>query len=193
MAAWRAAMSRALELGEEAGGRGDVPVGAVILGPADPASGECAVLGEGANERELTGDPTAHAEILAIRRAAAALRGAGSPGDERIHRRTADSGPFGPKLGVAREIGLQAPPVGWRLESCTLVVTLEPCTMCAGALVAARIGRLVFGAFDPKAGAVSSLWDVVRDPRINHRVDVSSGILAEESSELLRRFFGDRR
>lgn len=166
MSAWRAAMGRALELGAGAGAHGDVPVGAVVLGPVGSASGRSTVLGEGANERELTGDPTAHAEILAIRRAAEALRGA--PGDP-------------------------SAPEGWRLAGCTLVVTLEPCTMCAGALVAARIGRVVFGAFDPKAGAVSSLWDVVRDPRLNHRVDVVSGVMADEASALLRGFFEDRR
>jgi len=81
----------------------------------------------------------------------------------------------------------------WRLEGCDLVVTLEPCTMCAGALVAARVGRLVFGAFDDKAGAVGSLWDVVRDRRLNHRPEVAGGVLAERSAELLRRFFADQR
>ncbi len=152
--AWRSAMSRALALGDEAARRGDVPVGAVILAP------DGSVLAEAANERELTGDPTAHAEVRAIRRAARALRGGSD---------------------------------GWRLEGCTLVVTLEPCTMCAGAVVAARIGTLVFGAFDPKAGAVASLWDVVRDPRINHRVEVHSGVMAQEASTLLREFFTARR
>ncbi|MDN6625481.1 MAG: nucleoside deaminase, partial [Acidipropionibacterium jensenii] len=82
---------------------------------------------------------------------------------------------------------------GWRLSGCTLVVTLEPCTMCAGAIVAARVPRLVFGAFDPKAGAVASLWDVVRDPRLNHRVEVVSGVMATESAALLSGFFGERR
>ncbi|MGB2979140.1 MAG: nucleoside deaminase, partial [Propionicimonas sp.] len=103
-----------------------------------------------------TGDPTAHAEVLALRRAAEAL---GS----------------------------------WRLEGCTLVVTLEPCTMCAGALVLARVQRLVFGAFDPKAGAVASLWDVVRDPRLNHRVEVVGGIAAAECAQVLRAFFATQR
>ena len=105
---------------------------------------------------ELTGDPTAHAEVLAIRRAAEVM------GE-------------------------------WRLSGCTLVVTLEPCTMCAGALVAARVEQLVFGAFDEKAGAVASLWDVVRDPRLNHRPTVTSGVLAAECSQLLERFFEQRR
>ena len=108
------------------------------------------------NERELTGDPTAHAEVVAIRRAAEALG-------------------------------------QWRLTNCTLVVTLEPCTMCAGAIVASRIGHLVFGAFDEKAGAVSSLWDVVRDPRLNHRPTVTSGVLAHECGAFLESFFGERR
>jgi len=124
----------------------DVPIGAVVLDPA----GE--VLGRGHNERELHGDPTAHAEVVALREAAQA-RGE------------------------------------WRLDGCTLVVTLEPCTMCAGALVLARVERLVFGAFDEKAGAVGSLWDVVRDRRLNHRPEVVSGVLAEESTSLLLEFF----
>ncbi len=127
--------------------RPDVPVGAVVLDPAG------AVVAVAANERELTGDPTAHAEVLALRRAA-------------------------DRLGE------------WRLSGHTLVVTLEPCTMCAGALVLARIERLVFGAYDPKAGAVASLFDVVRDPRLPHRVDVRGGILADECGVVLRSFFG---
>ena len=139
-------MRQALALAALAAGEGDVPVGAVV---AD-ASGT--VIGTGRNTRERDADPTGHAEIVAIREAAAAL------GE-------------------------------WRLEGCTLVVTLEPCTMCAGALVAARVERLVFGAFDEKAGAVASLWDVVRDRRLNHRPEVVSGVLANESAELLRDFF----
>lgn len=147
---WDDAMRLALRAADAAGARPgspDVPVGAVVL----DAAGE--VVAVAANERELTGDPTAHAEILALRRAAAK------------HGR-------------------------WRLDEHTLVVTLEPCTMCAGALVLARVARLVFGAYDPKAGAVASLFDVVRDPRLNHRVDVRGGILAEECGERIRGFFG---
>jgi tRNA(adenine34) deaminase len=128
----------------------DVPVGAVLLGP------DGAVLAAGHNEREATGDPTAHAEVLALRRAAAAL-------------------------GT------------WRLEGCTLVVTLEPCTMCAGALVLGRVDRLVYGAEDPKAGAVGSLWDVVRDRRLNHRPEVLRGVLAQECGALLKDFFSSYR
>jgi tRNA(adenine34) deaminase len=124
----------------------DVPVGAVIYGP------DGVELAAAGNERELTGDPTAHAEIIALRRAAIIT---GS----------------------------------WRLTECTLVVTLEPCTMCAGALVLARISRLVFGAWEPKTGAVGSLWDVVRDRRLNHRPEVYAGILEDECSALLRDFF----
>lgn len=143
-------MRRALTEAAAAEAHGDVPIGAVVLGP------DGAVLAAAGNERELTGDPTAHAEVLAIRRAAVAL------GE-------------------------------WRLQGCTLVVTLEPCTMCAGAIVAARIDHLVFGAFDDKAGAVASLWDVVRDPRLNHRPTVTSGVLADECAEVLERFFSAKR
>ena len=143
-------MERALELARRAEQHGDVPVGAVVLGP------DGAVLSEAGNERELTGDPTAHAEVLALR-AASAVTGS------------------------------------WRLSGCTLVVTLEPCTMCAGALVLARVDRLVFGAYDPKAGAVASLFDVVRDPRLNHRVDVRGGVLEAECGALLQDFFRTHR
>lgn len=129
---------------------GDVPVGAVVLAP------DGVVVGRGHNLREGTGDPTAHAEVLALRSAAAAL-------------------------GT------------WRLEGCTLVVTLEPCTMCAGALVLARVSRLVMGAWDPKAGACGSTSDVVRDRRLNHTVEVVPEVLAEESGQLLRDFFAGRR
>ncbi|MFF9315996.1 tRNA adenosine(34) deaminase TadA [Streptomyces sp. NPDC014748] len=128
---------------------GDVPVGAVVL------SADGAVLGAGHNEREATGDPTAHAEVLAIRRAA-----------ERVGE--------------------------WRLSGCTLVVTLEPCTMCAGALVLSRVDRVVYGARDEKAGAAGSLWDVVRDRRLNHRPEVIEGVLAEECAALLTEFFRAR-
>jgi len=130
--------------------RGDVPVGAVVLSAAG------AVLARAHNEREAAHDPTAHAEVLALRRAAAAL---GS----------------------------------WQLTGATLVVTLEPCTMCAGALVLARVARLVFGAWDPKAGAVGSLWDVVRDRRLNHRPEVVAGVQADECGALLVDFFENRR
>jgi len=148
--AYAAAMRLALDEAALALRNGDVPVGAVVLDAAG------AVLGRGHNERETSADATAHAEVLALRRAGS----------------TAGS---------------------WRLTGCTLVVTLEPCTMCAGALVLARVDRLVYGAADPKAGAVGSLWDVVRDPRLNHRPEVRGGVLAEESTELLRSFFGRQR
>jgi tRNA(adenine34) deaminase len=128
----------------------DVPVGAVVLDP------DGAVIGRGRNRREADADPTAHAEVEALR---AAARGSGA----------------------------------WRLEGCTLVVTLEPCTMCAGAIGLARVERLVFGAFDDKAGAVGSLWDVLRDRRLNHRPEVVTGVLAEESAALLLRFFAEHR
>jgi tRNA(adenine34) deaminase len=141
-----AAMRAALDEARACLVSGDVPVGAVVV------SAEGAYVGRGRNERELAGDPTAHAEILALRTA-------------------------------ARTVG------SWRLEGCTLYVTLEPCTMCAGAAVLARVARVAYGAVDPKAGAAGSLWDVVRDPRLNHRPAVIGGLLAGESSELLRSFF----
>ena len=143
-------MAEALAEARLAPATGDVPVGALVIGP----DGE--VLGRGHNAREAGADPTAHAELLALREAAA-------------------------RLGR------------WRLEGCTLVSTLEPCTMCAGALVLARIRRLVFGAWDAQAGAAGSVRDVVRDRRLNHRVEVVGGVAAEECSALLRDFFAARR
>jgi tRNA(adenine34) deaminase len=136
--------------GPEAGRAQDVPVGAVILDEAGT------VFARGRNRREIDHDPTAHAEIVAIRQAAAAL-------------------------GT------------WRLTGLTLVVTLEPCTMCAGAVTVARLARVVYGAEDPKGGAVGSLWDVLRDTRLNHRPEVIGGVLAAECGDLLRDFFAARR
>jgi tRNA(adenine34) deaminase len=124
----------------------DVPVGAVVVGP------DGAAVGRGCNAREAAGDPTAHAEVIALRQAAATLG-------------------------------------RWRLDDCTLVVTLEPCLMCAGATVLARVPRLVLGAWDPKAGACGSQWDVVRDRRLNHRVEVVGGVREDACGELLRDFF----
>jgi tRNA(adenine34) deaminase len=124
----------------------DVPIGAIVI------DADSQVIGRGHNEREATGDPTAHAEILAIREA-------------------------------ARHVG------EWRLTGCTLVVTLEPCTMCAGAIVLSRLERLIFAAYDEKAGAVGSLWDVVRDRRLNHRPEVVGGVMADEAGARLRDFF----
>ena len=148
---WDAAMRLALVGARSALATGDVPVGAVVL------SADGTVVGAGHNEREAIGDPTAHAEVLAIRRAVAVV------GD------------------------------GWRLTGCTLVCTLEPCPMCAGALVAARVARLVFGAHDDKAGAVGSVWDVVRDRRVPARTEVVGGVLAPECGGLLDDFFARRR
>jgi tRNA(adenine34) deaminase len=147
---WGPAMREALAEARAAVATSDVPIGAVVLDPAGT------VIGRGRNRREADGDPTAHAEVLALREAS-------STRDE------------------------------WRLDGCTLVVTLEPCTMCAGATVLSRVQRLVFGAFDEKAGAVGSLWDVVRDRRLNHRPEVVSAVLAEESAALLLDFFAARR
>jgi tRNA(adenine34) deaminase len=143
-------MRRALELAARAADDGDVPVGAVVLDPTGAA------IGEGRNLREVEGDPTAHAEVVALREA-------------------------------ARHTG------SWRLEDCTLVVTLEPCPMCAGAAMLARISRIVLGAWDPKLGATGSVWDVVRDRRATHRIEVIGGVLEDEASRQLLDFFGDRR
>ncbi|MEV1169460.1 tRNA adenosine(34) deaminase TadA [Nonomuraea sp. NPDC049784] len=143
-------MRLALAEAVTAGARGEIPVGAVVLDPL----GE--VLSMAGNDRESSADPTAHAEVLALRQAA---------------------------MGRGQ----------WRLSGCTLVVTLEPCTMCAGAAVQARVDRIVYGAVDEKGGAVGSLWDVVRDRRLNHRPEVIMGMLADECSSVLKRFFATRR
>ncbi|MGN6474865.1 MAG: tRNA adenosine(34) deaminase TadA [Mycobacteriales bacterium] len=143
-------MRHALDEAKLADASGDVPIGAVIVDAAG------AVDGRGHNQREVHGDPTAHAEVIAIREAAATRK-------------------------------------SWRLDGLTLVVTLEPCTMCAGAAVLARLDRVVYGATDPKAGAVGSLWDVVRDRRLNHRPEVVNGVLADECGALLAGWFSDRR
>lgn len=127
-------------------GTGDVPVGALVLAP------DGSVIGRGHNEREAVGDPTAHAEVVAIRRAAASVG-------------------------------------AWRLTGCTLVVTLEPCAMCAGAIVLSRLERVVYGAVDEKGGAAGSLWDLLRDRRLNHRPEVVSGVLADECGARLTAFF----
>lgn len=145
-----AALQRALDLAVIAGEAGDVPVGAVVM----DASG--AVIGEGRNLREVTHDPTAHAEVVALRAAAES---------------------FG----------------SWNLEGCTLVVTLEPCLMCAGAILQARVSRVVFGAWDDKAGAAGSMYDVLRDRRLPYRAEVVGGVAEAEASALLRGFFEDRR
>ena len=150
MTAYDAPMRLALDEAALAVGHDDVPVGAVLLAP------DGSVLARAHNDREGSGDPTAHAEVLALRRAAAAQ------GE-------------------------------WRLEGCTLVVTLEPCTMCAGAIVLSRVARVVYGAVDEKAGAAGSLWDVLRDRRLNHRPEVVPGVLADECGQVLRDFFGVRR
>jgi tRNA(adenine34) deaminase len=147
---------------------GDVPVGAVVL------SADGAVLARARNEREATGDPTAHAEVLAIRRAAAAL---GAPS-------TAPGGRNGGRGTDRADRG-----AGWQLTGCTLLVTLEPCAMCAGAAVLSRLDRVVYGARDPKAGAAGSLWDLVRDRRLNHRPEVIPGVLDTPAAALLTRFF----
>jgi tRNA(adenine34) deaminase len=144
------AMREALLLAEHASGQGDIPVGAIVLDEAGQ------IIGRGHNTREQDHDPLGHAEIVALRDAAAHLG-------------------------------------NWRLDECTLVVTLEPCTMCAGAIVQSRIAHLVFGAFDSKAGAVGSLWDVVRDRRLPHRAQVTSGVLENDCAHMLSEFFQAQR
>lgn len=154
-------MGLALEEARRALATEDVPIGAVVLGP------DGGVLGSGRNQREELGDPTAHAELVAIREAAARLRERARQG------------------GGADD--------GWRLADCTLVVTLEPCAMCAGAIVLSRIPRVVFGAWDEKAGAAGSVFDVLRERRLNHWVEVYPGIREAECAVLLRDFFAAHR
>ena len=143
-------MNVALELAAECVAHGDVPVGALVL------DAEGVIIGRGRNQREELGDPTAHAEVIALREAA-------------LSRGT------------------------WRLDGCTLVVTLEPCTMCAGAIINARLARLVFGADEPRTGAVGSVFDVVRDRRLLHQPEVVAGVCADESAQLLKDFFATHR
>jgi tRNA(adenine34) deaminase len=143
-------MQEALAIAKKALATGDVPVGALVI------NRDGVVVGRGSNEREATNDPTAHAEIVAIRNAASRLQTS-------------------------------------RLDGCTLVVTMEPCAMCAGAIAQARIGHLIFGAWDEKAGAVGSVWDVIRDPRALYKMDVTAGVLQEECADLLKKFFKEQR
>lgn len=148
LASFEPAMRDAIAEAQAAGA--DVPIGAVVLDE------DGVVIGRGRNRREATGDPTAHAEVVALR-AAGQARGS------------------------------------WRLDGCSLVVTLEPCTMCAGAVLAARLARLVYGARDPRAGAAGSVWDVLHDPRLGQPVEVVGGVLADDCAALLRDFFDQRR
>jgi tRNA(adenine34) deaminase len=181
-------MRLALAEAERAGRGGDVPVGAVLLAPDGTT-----VLAAAHNEREATGDPTAHAEVLALRRGAPALGGGPAPGTSGGSGASRTSGASG-AAGVAgvSGAGRRSGTGEWRLSGCTLVVTLEPCTMCAGALVQSRVDRVVYGARDEKAGAAGSLWDVVRDRRLNHRPEVIEGVLAGECARLLTDFFRAR-
>jgi tRNA(adenine34) deaminase len=142
-------MREALLVAKSALATGDVPVGAIIVNK------DGVIVGKGFNEREANNDPTAHAEVVAIRNAAARLQNS-------------------------------------RLDGCTLIVTLEPCAMCAGAIAQSRISKLIFGAWDEKAGAVGSVWDVLRDPRSIFKVEVTSGVLEDECAELLKDFFSDK-
>jgi tRNA(adenine34) deaminase len=142
-------MRDAIAIASSATSTGDVPVGAIVINK------DGIVIGKGSNEREANNDPTAHAEIVAIRNAASRLQNS-------------------------------------RLDGCTLVVTLEPCAMCAGAIAQSRISRVIFGAWDEKAGAVGSVWDVLRDPRSIFKVEVTAGILEKECAALLKDFFSDK-
>jgi tRNA(adenine34) deaminase len=142
-------MQEAIAIAKSAVKTGDIPVGALVI------NRDGVVIGKGSNEREANSDPTAHAEVVAIRNAAARLQNS-------------------------------------RLDGCTLVVTLEPCAMCAGAIAQSRISSLIYGAWDEKAGAVGSVWDVLRDPRSIFKVDVSAGVLENECAQLLREFFSDK-
>lgn len=162
-------MHQALAEAARAEAAGDVPVGALVF----DADGE--LIARGHNTRESHGDPTGHAEVVAIRAAAEVLqaRAEAVAGTDIVARRTR--------------------PKDWRLTGCTLVVTLEPCPMCAGAIVLARVPRVAFGAWDPKAGAAGSLWDLLRDPRLNHRPEVFAGILEQQCREQLDSFFAGRR
>ncbi|MET7450346.1 nucleoside deaminase [Streptomyces sp. NPDC005574] len=179
-------MRLALAEAEQAGRGGDVPVGAVLLAPDGTT-----VLAAGHNEREATGDPTAHAEVLALRRGAAALGGGPGGGTSGVSGASGELGASAAS-GAAGVSGAGRRAGEWRLSGCTLVVTLEPCTMCAGALVQSRVDRVVYGARDEKAGAAGSLWDVVRDRRLNHRPEVIEGVLAGECARLLTDFFRAR-
>jgi tRNA(adenine34) deaminase len=166
-------MGRAIELATLAAAQGDVPVGALVLAP------DCTVLGEGYNHREIHGDPLAHAEMLAIRQAS--MSGMKLPDDPGIastaKRKTTRS--LAEANGVPR----------WNLSDMTLVVTLEPCPMCAGAALASHVGRIVFGAWDPKMGACGSVWDIPRDPHIGAMPEVIGGVREEECTALLNNFF----
>jgi tRNA(adenine34) deaminase len=142
-------MREALQIAGSALSTGDVPVGAIVVNK------DGVIVGKGFNEREANNDPTAHAEVVAIRSAASRLQ-------------------------------------NWRLDGCTLIVTLEPCAMCAGAIAQSRISKLIFGAWDEKAGAVGSVWDVLRDPRSIFKVEVTSGVLENECAALLKDFFSDK-
>jgi tRNA(adenine34) deaminase len=142
-------MREALVVAKSALSTGDVPVGAIVVNK------DGVIVGKGFNEREANNDPTAHAEVVAIRNAAARLQNS-------------------------------------RLDGCTLIVTLEPCAMCAGAIAQSRISKLVFGAWDEKAGAVGSVWDVLRDPRSIYKVEVTSGVLEDECAGLVKEFFSDK-
>ncbi|CAB4333882.1 MAG: nucleoside deaminase [Actinobacteria bacterium] len=142
-------MQQAIQVAKSALSTGDVPVGAVIVNK------DGVIVGKGFNEREANNDPTAHAEVVAIRSAASRLQNS-------------------------------------RLDGCTIIVTLEPCAMCAGAIAQSRISKLIFGAWDEKAGAVGSVWDVLRDPRSIFKVEVTSGVLEDECAVLLKDFFSDK-
>ncbi|MFT8593698.1 MAG: nucleoside deaminase [Bifidobacterium sp.] len=166
---WNDAMNRALALAHMAQVGGDVPIGAVIL------DSQGAVVGEGCNRREVAGDPLAHAEIVALRQ---------------VHERRLDP----PSSATPEES--RAPsvrPAGWNLSGLTLVVTMEPCPMCAGAAVLSHVDRIVFGSWDPKLGACGSVWDIPRDPHMGHSPEIVGGVRERECSALLTEFFQAKR
>lgn len=183
------AMLAALDLARKAALAGDVPVGAVVL------DAEGRIIGRGFNTREAGGDPLAHAEIIAMREAAAVRqRQAASFADDAIASTgqiaTGDVGPVGAALPHDSDAGSVR---AWNLADCTLAVTLEPCPMCAGACIQTHIGRIVFGAWDAKLGACGSIWDIPRDPHVGHTPEVYGGVLERDCQTVLTDFFAVRR
>jgi tRNA(adenine34) deaminase len=192
---WHEAMQLALAEAQIAADHGDVPVGAVVI------SHDGVVLSAAHNRREQTGDPTAHAEILALQKAAASTHSPhpgqsthpGRLSSEQSERLSKPPAPPVRSIPPAPPTPSAPPEPTWRVSGCTVVVTLEPCVMCAGAIVAARAARIVFGAWDAKAGACGSVWDLVRDTKSLHQIEVIPGVQAAQSEALLKSFFQTKR